>query len=79
MKILRENKPTKEQVENAYDSLIRDLITKSWDLVDGYSSVISTLNAENNVDKELVQKLNALYEQATDNISILESCLSNTK
>lgn len=69
--------PTPIQVENAVDSEIRARISRVWDNINDYESLLVTLNSENIIDDSIDEKINDIIDDLHTHLGILESCLSD--
>lgn len=72
---LNEDLTEEENLDNGTAGLIRDLIKKTWDAIDSYSSAIATLENEDG-DKEVLSILNEICSQENINVGQLEKALN---
>lgn len=72
-----DTEPTKQQADNAKDTLIRDLITKCYDMITECESVNVTLTDEDLTDGNITEILNEMVDNFNLHIGQLTSCLSD--
>ncbi len=74
---ITDTEPTKQQEDNAKDTLIRDLITKCYDMITECESVNVTLTDEDLNTDNMSEILNEMVDNLNLHIGQLTSCLSD--
>lgn len=68
--------PTEEQIENAFESIIRSELSKLFTTIDDYNSDVATLTSEE-ASQEVIDKLNLIIDDLNTHVGILQSCLDD--
>ena len=67
--------PTEEQIDNAFDSIIRNELSKLFLTIDDYNSDIATLKAEE-ADEEMIKVLDTILDDLNLHVGLLQRLLN---